>query len=498
MDTAKSERLRRIHGKAANNPDFFRPLPALRLSTADKTDSRRNCPSPTTLRDIRQRQSKVQRLYALQRRRIDLAAQVAAAECRLAHTYQPTLEHRLKAAAAATLQSPGQSLQSSSTADMTSDAIVASKLDHHADPSQNVAQWHAFRRFMCLDSAFRLAGISIYPHEDTLLALRFDIHLGPLCPSSTTARSSTCSTGTNGDTKGNAVVPTTMAQTFGYLCFFTVVVDQPNQSGGGHDKDDDDDTETTLGMHRRYLLRLFQHTVPPAIPLKAIFEQHFAGRHEICVAVQESSSSPSETVQAWPEAWEKLRRAAVQIYQACYSWHVRKETFEYLQYLATTADLDVSRAGKSNAAYTHEPDTTFDAAMDDTDTRYNDASYRIANVQGASIGSKASYKTIQFQMQGLESSIAPAANVSLQYSADLCRPLAHQPVSATIQLIQHHAHEKKVPRGRFLPGVSDIVSDTEEEMAHRDVIGSAQVMFLRLPIAEALQQVANAMREQEP
>jgi hypothetical protein len=194
-------------------------------------------------------------------------------------------------------------------------------------------------------------------------------------------------------------------------------------------------------------------------------------------------------VQAWPKAWDTLRRAACQIYQSCYSWHVRKETFEYLQHLATATDLGVSRAAKKGKFNT--------ATFDDTAARSNDASYRIANVRGASIGSKASYKTIRFQMRDLESSIAPAANVSLQYSADLCRPLAHQPVSATIQLVQP-ALEKKVPRGRFLPGVSDVVSDTEEEVAHRDVIGSAQVMFLRLPIAEALQQVTNAMRDQIP
>jgi hypothetical protein len=214
----RTERLLQIHGKAANNPDLFRPLPALRRSatTTDTDHNSHRCPSPTSLRDIRKRQGKVQRLYALQRRRIDLAAQVAAAECRLAHALQPTLEDQLKAVTAATatatiattttIATTDQSLALSNT--KTSDAAAAvpaqSKVlpdnhhHHHTDPSSSktVAQWHAIRRAMCLDSAFRLSGISIYPNQDELLALRFDIHLGnsssnmPNCTESDHGRSS--------------------------------------------------------------------------------------------------------------------------------------------------------------------------------------------------------------------------------------------------------------------------------------------------------------------
>lgn len=381
------------------------------------------------------REQKLERLYQLRRRRIELAAQVAEMRCRCIDPLSSSAFITPGNTLFKELQDARRNKNETDGDDILPDAV------HQYGLAMKLRQ---MRQKKCLAAAYRLSGISIFSvsHEE-VLALRFDI--------------------------GAAAC---------YHCFFDVVVDTTV-----HDTEIINNDEKSAML----FLRLVQHTLPPSIPLAAIVQRHLGGVFEIGQVTADQHWKTAELLQ-------KLRAMANQIYHACHCLQVRKETYRYLEQLAAQCKPVTTSPTKTKSPPRITSRSYREGLVQDAEEELQQLpplqTYSIDCLEGG--GPDSSYKMIRFHLRHRLSGIAEAV-IALQYPTDLCRHCAHQPATVAVQIRRTGVAATNARRCRTTT-ITDVVSDVEDE-DHNEFIQNTMLSFRRLPIRQAMHQVTDAMAE---
>jgi hypothetical protein len=210
-----------------------------------------------------------------------------------------------------------------------------------------------------------------------------------------------------------------------YHCFFEIVLD-----------DDDGSTATNEKGKQKMYFRLVQNTLPMQVPCIRIAREAFG---DTVVATDD------------PDLLRKLRKFSMKIYHCCWSWQARQDTFEYLQSLKS-GDLSETASGDMI------PPLFWVDALEKRRT------------QEKSNGSTTNTNTFQFTLHHRWCGLG-AVCIVLEYSDELSRPRASQPVQAYI----------------FDP--------SDGAMINEDFAEDSARILKRLPIREAIPKVADIIAE---
>lgn len=506
---ARAQRLLAIHRRCRLRAEKESALSAVAGSAESSSLSSRTAAS------LQRRQAKLERLNQLKRRRIALAAQLeetlTLSLCR-GNNPRTTLFSELRQKQQQQQQKQQQG-EKEKTGPCSSSLLLLQDAVHQQDLMIKLRQ---MRQEKFLAAAYRLSGISVFPVPDKdVLALRFDVGGG----GGTGTASCAC-----------------------YHCFFDVAIDttasKTTTNADATIAASSDNSDNNIMLY----LRLVQHTLPPAIPLAAILQRHLGGVAQVGTLSQllssetaaESTTTSTSSSSSWNTAdlLQKLRATANLIYHASHCLQVRKETLEYLQNLAATTTISaalqqqqqsnsplpstskkkrksprISTNGSSSnstaATNTNAseditlPAETAAAAAPLLIQKDHNCYYSVDHVECTGGGS-AAYTPIRFHLHHRLSGIARAV-ITLQYSTDLCRARAHQPVSVTVQLLTCAAAAAPAADAAASTAATASTKDDgnggDDAEDHNDFIENAILAFRRLPIQEAMQQVTDAMAE---
>jgi hypothetical protein len=390
------------------------------------------------------RKGTLERLHRLRRHRLALAAQleVVKIDTRQSITNEshkcaphPEMMDRIRNSAS--------SLPNDDVCNENKEELVDTLLDC-AFQNQRLDHVRLLRQSQCLQAAYRLTGISVVSDPNRFI-LRFDV--GKNC----------------------------------YLCIFDIVAVldaalQPLADDSGLGSPESAKKNTIL------YLRLIQHTLPASVPFQAILQRTTTLCNSDMIRLgpwhaltQEPHKTAIETSLLWSKIVEKdeivkqLRNMSLQIHHTCHCLLVRSETWEYLNSLLDATATDNSEANIVKPYSLHHLECS----------------------------DKSTYQTIRFHINHRLSSIADIL-ISLNYSADLCRPKAHQPSSVKIKISKEVTlfPHRTTPHGSHVEMVVSDVEDRDmEHTDHDEFIENAVVSFRRLPIRKAIAAVAEAMAE---
>ena len=190
-------------------------------------------------------------------------------------------------------------------------------------------------------------------------------------------------------------------------------------------------------------IRLIQHTLPSAIPLGTIIDKTMGG--VACIGPYDDDSQ-----WATGDLQKRLRQCANEIYEACYCYSGRKQTAVLLKSLASK----------------EESSSFFIEGLRCSD-RLDKISFHLKLVSGIS-----------------------SLSVTLCYKD----PMRAQPTHVVVQNLAASSPSMRVQNRLYAAEVSDDDDDSDSHVKD-DLTENAIVSFRRLPIRQALQEVAEAMAE---